>query len=67
MADITALKTMIHNKGVSVVALARNSGIERATLYNRFNGIGEFTASEIVKISNALNMSRDERDHIFLS
>jgi DNA-binding phage protein len=50
-----------------MTALARKSNIERATLYNRLRGVGEFTASEIMGISTALHLTNDQRDDIFLS
>ena len=34
---------------------------------NRKKGIGEFTASEIVGIVNALRLTAEERDAIFLT
>ena len=49
-----------------MVAVASKSGIKRETFYNRLAGIGEFTASEIVGITEALHLSKPERDHIFL-
>lgn len=51
---------------MTVKAVAEKSGILRETLYNRLKGVGEFTASEIVSLSNVLNLSQTERDDIFL-
>lgn len=67
MADIKTLKDMIEDSGMTMVAIASKSGIERATLYNRLKGVGDFTASEIVGLSDALHLSRAQRDAIFLS
>ena len=50
---------------MTVVAISDKSGILRETLYNRLNGKGEFTASEIVGITRTLNLSKPERDKIF--
>lgn len=66
MVNINLLKTTIIDRGMSIVKLSEKSGIERATLYNRFNGKGEFTASEIVGITDALRLTDNERDSIFL-
>lgn len=66
MGNIKLLKKYMYESGMTMVAIAKKSGIERVTLYNRMNGIGEFTASEIVGLSNALNLKKSERDHIFL-
>ena len=52
---------------MTMKAVSEKSGIVRETLYNRLNGIGEFTASEIVGLSKALNLTIKERDSIFLS
>lgn len=67
MTDIELLKDKIKESGLKVVSIAEKSGILRETLYNRLNGRGEFTASEIVSLSNVLGLTRAERDKIFLS
>lgn len=66
MPDIKMLKDKITDSGMTVKAVAEKSGILRETLYNRLKGVGEFTASEIVSLSNVLNLSQTERDNIFL-
>ena len=66
MVDIDRLKRTIEDRGITMVKLCEKSHIERATLYNRLNGKGEFTASEIVGLSEALILNKEERDNIFL-
>ncbi len=66
MPDIKMLKDKITDSGMTVKAVAEKLGILRETLYNRLKGVGEFTASEIVSLSNVLNLSQTERDDIFL-
>lgn len=66
MPDIKMLKDKITDSGMTVKAVAEKSGLLRETLYNRLKGVGEFTASEIVSLSNVLNLSQTERDDIFL-
>ena len=66
MPDIKMLKDKITDSGMTVKAVAEKSGILRETLYNRLKGVGEFTASEIVSLSNVLNLSQTERYDIFL-
>mgnify|MGYP005784646711 FL=1 len=66
MVDINALKEKIKDSGMTITAISKKSGILRETLYNRINGIGEFTASEIVGLTQALHLSKSERDQIFL-
>lgn len=66
MPNIGLLKEKIDDTGITMVALAKKSGIVRETLYNRLAGIGEFTAPEIVGLTNALKLSKAEREEIFL-
>lgn len=66
MTDIILLKQKINESGMTMVAISKKSGILRETLYNRMNGIGEFTATEIVALSKVLGLSSKERDQIFL-
>ncbi len=65
--DVERLKKSIRESGMTMKAIAEKAGINRITLYNRLNGVGEFTASEIVGLSDVLHLSRSERDHIFLA
>lgn len=67
MADLQLLKEIIKASGVTMVALAKNSGIKRETLYNRLDGKGEFTAPEIVGLTKALRLSKTERESIFFA
>lgn len=67
MTDIELLKEKMDESGMTIKAIAEKSGILRETLYNRLNGRGEFTASEIVNLSNVLHLTKPERDKIFLS
>lgn len=66
MTDFELLLSKIEDSGMTMVAIAKKSGIDRATLYNRLKGKGEFTASEIVNLSNVLRLSKTDRDKIFL-
>ena len=67
MPDIDALIKKITDSGIPIAELSRRTGIRRETLYNRFNGIGEFTASEISAFQKALKMTKRERDTIFFA
>lgn len=66
MTDLKLLKEKIDNSGMTMVAIAKKSNILRETLYNRLGGKGEFTASEIVSLTETLGLTRCERDEIFL-
>jgi predicted transcriptional regulator len=65
MADIELLKQVLKDSGMTMVAIAEKSGIERTTLYNRLNGIGDFTSREIVGLTNVLHLTKAQRDRIF--
>lgn len=67
MTDFVLLKEKINESGMTMVAIARKSGILRETLYNRLAGKGEFNASEMVALSKVLNLSNEERDAIFFA
>lgn len=67
MVKIEVLKSKIKDSGMTMTAISAQSGILRETLYNRLNGIGDFTASEITAMTRVLHLSRTERDEIFLS
>lgn len=71
MANVDLLKEKIKDSGMTIVAIAKKSGIERATLYKKITDDEEkrteFTATEIVNLSNVLRLTKAERDKIFLS
>lgn len=67
MVDIEKLKTAIDDSGMTMVAISNKSGIDRATLYNRLKGVGEFTASEITGMADALRLKQKEREDIFFA
>lgn len=65
MVDIEKLKKTIQDSGMTMVAVSQKSGITRETLYNRIKGVGDFTATEIIGLSKALNLKKTEREQIF--
>lgn len=71
MTDVVLLKEKIKDSGMTMVAIAEKSGIERATLYKKISDKEEkrpeFTAPEIVSLSTVLHLTKVERDKIFLS
>lgn len=66
MVRLDELKKQIDNSGMTMKAISDKSGIRRETLYNRLDGIGEVTASEMVGLTKALKLSKSQRDYIFL-
>ena len=67
MTNVGLLKEKIADSGITVTAVCHKSGILRETLYNRFNGKGEFSASEITKLCNVLRLSKEDREAIFFA
>ena len=67
MVDINLLRNEIESSGMTMVSVASKSGILRETLYNRLAGKGEFTASEIAGLTEALRLTKAKRDRIFFS
>lgn len=65
MTDFALLKEKIKETGMTMKAIAEKTGILRETLYNRLNGKGEFSASEIIALSKVLSLSNEIRDEIF--
>lgn len=66
MPNIEMLKDKIKDSGMTVKAITMKAGMDRVTFYNRLNGVGEFTASEIVGLSEVLKLTKGEREQIFL-
>ena len=62
MSDIALLEERISDSGMTMVSVAKKAKIGRVTLYNRLKGKGEFTAPEIVGLTNALNLSKADRE-----
>lgn len=67
MVNIELLKQDIDESGMTMVSIASKSGMLRETLYNRLAGKGEFTASEIAGLTDALHMTQARRDFIFFN
>lgn len=67
MVNIELLKEKISISGMTKVSISNRAGISRETLYNRLDGIGEFTASEIMGITGALKLTKEEREEIFFA
>lgn len=67
MANLEMLKAKIKESGMTIEAVAKHAGMERYTLDRRLRGLGDFKASEIVGISEALRLKASERNAIFLS
>ena len=68
MVNINKLRGKIVECGTNISELALKIGIDRATLYRRFNSNGkEFTIEEADLIAKELNLSCSEASAIFFS
>lgn len=67
MTNFELLESIMAQSGATIGAVSKAAGFTRETYHNRKNGIGEFTASEIVGITKALRLTNEERDAIFLT
>ena len=59
------LRSKIMEKGYSNIEFAELIGIKKTALYRKLKGITEFKASEIQKISKALNLTNSQIIDIF--
>lgn len=66
MTNFELLNQKIKDSGMTMVAIAEKCDFTRETFYNRLNGNGEFKASEIVSLTRILQLTKEERDEIFL-
>lgn len=67
MVDLELLKQVIARKGIKYYVIAKELGISRHAFYTRMIGKTEFLASEIVKLTEILQLTREERDLIFFT
>lgn len=65
--NMLKLKGKMVENGYSVETLASKIGVDRSTLYRRFNDGEKFTLEEVGKIKTALNLADDEATVIFLN
>lgn len=66
MTNGSALKDDIKQSGVSIVFLAEKLNCSRNRIYAIIGG-ADCSASEIVGLSQALHMTRERRDYVFLT
>lgn len=66
MVDLKRLNEKIEDSGMTLKSIAKKADIPYQTLWRKVNGIGEFKASDIVKVSKVLRLKASERNDIFL-
>lgn len=62
---ILKLRGKMVEKGMNVESLASAMDIDRATLYRKLNDSEKFTVGEVVKINDALELTKEEAYDIF--
>lgn len=67
MTDVKLLTNAINRSGLKKEAIASKLGITRAALQKKAVGENEFKASEVVKLTEILGLTTEERDLIFLN
>lgn len=67
MTNSEMLREKIKNRNLSMYEVAKAIDLSREGFYKKINGETEFKASEIVKLSEFLNLNNKERDNIFLN
>ena len=67
MTDSEKLKAKIRDSGYRIRLLAEQLGISYQALYNKVDNKTQFLASEIMRFSDLLNLTPEERDDIFFT
>lgn len=68
MVNVLKLKAKLVENGKNVDFLAKNIGVNRATIYRKLDGGGnDFTIGEVDKISRVLNLTAEDINGIFFS
>lgn len=67
MVNTQLLEEKIRTAGKKKVHLAKCCGITYAALYNKTHNRNQFTAAQILTLSEELNLSAKERDRIFFA
>lgn len=64
---INKLKGKIVEKGMNVEKLSEIVCIDKTTFYRKLNDFDKFTIGDVLKIKNALELTDQEANDIFLS
>lgn len=67
MVNMELLKDKIKSSGMTMTAISNQSGMLKATLYNRLKGIGDFTVTEACSLGKVLHLTDKELKQIFLA
>ncbi len=67
MTNYAKLRGLMAERGMEVSRLASILGISRQAMSDKINGRSKISLLDAQKISEALNMTKDERDAVFFS
>lgn len=67
MTNEELLRQKIEESGLKIYFIAKQTGISYQALLNKMRNEREFKVSEIQKLSEILNLSAEEREHIFFT
>lgn len=67
MTNTVEFKVALMRAGMTTEDLSKKIGLSQQSISYKVNNKREFTSSEISKISDALNLSVEERDTIFFA
>ena len=65
--ELKKLKVKLFTKNLTYEDISRVLKISVPTFSNKINGKNEFTLSEVTKLSVYLNLSKEEKEEIFLN
>lgn len=65
--NINKLRGKMVEKGINVERLAELIGVDRSSMYRKFNNFEKVTIGEAIKIQTVLDLSGEEASEIFLS
>lgn len=63
--DFEALRKKMKAASISIDELAKRTGINRATMFRRFQKEDDFSVKEALNISKVLNLTQNETIDIF--
>lgn len=67
MTDTVEFKAVLVHKHITAKELAEKVGMTASSLSLKINNLREFRAREIAAISEALNLTLEEREQIFFA
>lgn len=67
MTDAVEFEILLLKRKKTKRQIAQSLGISISTLYTKLANISDFKASEIYKLTDELQLSREERDKIFFA